>query len=242
MRSPVLWAATGLLLLMGCLQTRSPIARSSEQISSSTRASAEAVVGGGQRSPSALERSVLAEVNRLREDPRAYVATLKQWQGQYRGNILLVPGQNKAIRTVEGEAALTEAIAAVGATPRLPRMAPLTALDRAAEDHVAAQGATRTIGHRGNDGSNSFERISRHGRSHGRSAEVIDYGWDRAQDIVVDLLVDDGISDRGHRKALLDPVYVVAGVACGPHARYGIMCVVEMAERFEAPPITLARN
>ena len=241
MRSPVLWAASGLLLFVGCLQTRSPIARTSEQINVPRATESHVVSARVQRSPTALERSVLDEVNRMRGDPAAYVATLRQWQGQYRGNLLLVPGQNKAIRTTEGEAALTEAIDAVGRTGRLSRLQPIDALARAAEDHVLAQGATRSIGHRGDDGSNSLQRISRHGRSRGRSAEVIDYGWDQAKDIVVDLLVDDGIADRGHRRALLDPVYAVAGVACGPHQRYRIMCVVEMAERFEIPPVTIAR-
>ncbi|MDP2342008.1 MAG: CAP domain-containing protein [Deltaproteobacteria bacterium] len=242
MRSPhvgLVWAAAGLFLLLGCSQTT---ARASEQLTTTTASTTASPRHGlrVERSPTALERSVLAEVNRMRRDPAAYADVLRLWQGQYRGELLLVPGQNKAIRTVEGEPALTEAIAVLEHTRALPRLTAVEALARAAGDHVNTQGATRTIGHRGHDGSNSLQRISRHGRSRGRSAEVIDYGWDRAQDIVVDLLVDDGIKDRGHRRALLDPVYVVAGVACGPHQRYGIMCVVEMAERFEIPPVTIA--
>jgi uncharacterized protein YkwD len=242
MGSPAIQAVFGLSLFLGCSQT-SPTARASEQLTTTTTTPATATPQLGllvRRSPNALERSVLAEVNRLRAHPAAYVATLQRWQGAYRDDVLLVPGQNKAIRTTEGEAALLEAIDVVERTPPLPRLTPIEALARAASDHVQAQGATRLIGHRGHDGSNSLQRISRHGRSRGRSAEVIDYGWDQASDIVADLLIDDGIADRGHRRALLDPVYVVAGVACGPHQRYGLMCVVEMAERFEAAPVTLA--
>ncbi len=251
MHQPVLWASSGLLLLLGCVQP--PIAHSSEQLAAPDSGETGSRALGtllspyttspsspARHAPSALERSVLAEVNRLRDNPAAYVDTLRLWQGAYRDNILLVPGQDKAIHTTEGEAALTEALGVLARTGPLSHLRSMEALAWAAEDHVLAQGATRTIGHRGADGSNSLQRISRHGRSRGRSAEVIDYGWDQAQDIVVDLLIDDGIADRGHRRALLDPVYVVAGVACGPHLRYGVMCVVEMAERFDLPSVTIA--
>lgn len=218
------------------LSSRVGTARASEQTTSPASIRLARVNNGMGLLPSALEADVLAEINLLRRDPVAYANIVRGWEANYRGNVLLVPGQNKAIKTVEGAAALREAIAVLESTSSSQTMGWLDGLSRAAADHVRVQGATRTIGHRGEDGSNSLQRISRHGVSRGRSAEVIDYGWDNARDIVIDLLVDDGIADRGHRRALLDPLYANAGVSCGGHARYGVMCVVEMAERFDAFP------
>jgi uncharacterized protein YkwD len=43
------------------------------------------------------------------------------------------------------------------------------------------------------------------------------------------LLIDDGVADRGHRRNLLDPAVRVAGIACGRHAAYGTMCVIDLA-------------
>jgi uncharacterized protein YkwD len=47
------------------------------------------------------------------------------------------------------------------------------------------------------------------------------------------LLVDDGVSDRGHRRNLLDPRWHYVGVACGSHYRYQTMCVLDFAVQFQ---------
>ena len=180
----------------------------------------------------ALEAAVLAELNRLRADPPAYARELEAMRAQYRGTLLTRgPGQ-APIATVEGVAALDEAIAALKASRKAVALVASSGLGAAAHDHVVDEGPTGAFGHKGSDGSNSFQRISRHGRSGGLSGEVIDYGWSDAKDIVIDLLVDDGVRDRGHRTNVLHPLYAQAGVSCGPHAHYGVMCVVEMAEQY----------
>lgn len=234
-KSAALLLAT--LSLLSCSTPKGATARASET-ASSMAAPTTTTAASTTLTPSALEADVLRELNLLRANPKGYAAILRSWSGRYDGKILRAPGQSRAIQTVEGEAALDEAIAVVEAAGDAHTMTWTDALSVAANDHVKAQGATRTIGHRGEDGSNSLQRISRHGRSRGRSAEVIDYGWRDARSIVIDLLVDDGIADRGHRRALLDPLYTTAGVSCGSHARYGLMCVVEMAERYEPFPLT----
>ncbi len=183
-----------------------------------------------------LDDDVLQEINLLRANPAAYAAHLDVWRARFTDTLMLRPA-GLPIRTTEGVAPVIEAIAVLRATPPLPPLSPSTALALAARDHVRDQAASGAVGHRGSDGSTSFHRISRHGRSAGRSAEVIDYGWANARDIVLDLLVDDGVADRGHRKNLLLAHYALAGAACGPHARYGVMCVVEVAEAF-APAVS----
>lgn len=179
-----------------------------------------------------LEREILDELNLLRADPRAYTRYMERMLGWYDGKLMRRPGGLPPIKTIEGEPALVEAIAAVKATRGMGALRPSRHLTFAAEDHVRDQGPTGEIGHRGTDGSNSYRRMSRYGTSHGLSGEVIGYGWTDARDIVIDLLIDDGIADRGHRVNILDPTYKTAGVACGQHRVYGIMCVVDMAEAY----------
>jgi uncharacterized protein YkwD len=59
-------------------------------------------------------------------------------------------------------------------------------------------------------------------------SENVDYGqFTSGRDVVVDLIVDDGVPDRGHRRNIFDPSARVAGVACGRHPRYGSMCVID---------------
>lgn len=50
---------------------------------------------------------------------------------------------------------------------------------------------------------------------------------------VIHLLIDDGVTDRGHREALLDPRFERTGVACGYHARYQNMCVMTYAHDYQ---------
>lgn len=189
------------------------------------------------RQTARLEGQILRELNLLRADPRAYARHLQAMRHRYDGALLRREPGERPVRTVEGVVALDECIDVLDeqGRPRTP-LEENTALARAARDHVVDQGPTGAVGHRGTDGSSSFHRISRHGRSLARSAEVIDYGWTAARDVVIDLLVDDGVADRGHRRALLDDRYRLAGVACGPHARFQMMCVVELAESFTALP------
>ena len=73
------------------------------------------------------------------------------------------------------------------------------------------------------------ERMRAVGVWAGSSAEVVAFGHDRAPDIVLQLIIDDGVPSRGHRTAIFDPGLTVAGVGCGPHKVYRFMCVVDFA-------------
>jgi uncharacterized protein YkwD len=58
------------------------------------------------------------------------------------------------------------------------------------------------------------------------------FGPTTAHDVVAALLIDDGISDRGHRRNVLDPDIHLVGVACGTHASYRVMCDMLQAGGF----------
>ena len=51
--------------------------------------------------------------------------------------------------------------------------------------------------------------------------------------VMSQLLVDDGVADRGHRQSLLNPAWRFVGIACGGHSVYGGMCVLDFAVGFE---------
>ena len=58
------------------------------------------------------------------------------------------------------------------------------------------------------------------------------YGENPARDVVIQLLVDDGVPDRGHRNNILDGNWGVEGVACGPHRDYRQICVMNYAVKY----------
>ena len=61
------------------------------------------------------------------------------------------------------------------------------------------------------------------------TAEAISYGYQNPRDVVRQLIVDDGVQGRGHRKVLFDSLLRFAGVGCGPHRVYGAMCVIDFS-------------
>ena len=179
-----------------------------------------------------LETDVMRETNRARQDPRAFADLLERQLAYYDGVLLKVPGQN-VIRTEEGARAVREAIRVLRGLKPIPPLGYAPGLSLAARDHVRDQGRRGATGHRGTDGSSMSDRVSRHGRWDVSLSENIAYGPATGRDVVVGLIVDDGVPNRGHRLTIFDPTLRVAGVACGEHRTYRVMCVVNYAARFE---------
>ncbi len=59
-------------------------------------------------------------------------------------------------------------------------------------------------------------------------AENCSFGKYRAKDIVLQLLIDEGIASLGHRKNILNPNYSKLGVAFGEHKKYKKCCVMDL--------------
>ena len=69
-----------------------------------------------------------------------------------------------------------------------------------------------------------------HGELKGAYAESISAGYSNGALVVMQLLVDDGQSDRAHRTHLLAPMFTTVGVACARHASYDVVCVLDYAQ------------
>jgi uncharacterized protein YkwD len=105
-------------------------------------------------------------------------------------------------------------------------------MSEAAEDHVRDQAPRGLMNHRGTDGSMAWDRVSRYGEWKKKISENMTFGPMTPHDVVAALLIDDGITDRGHRKNVLDPDVHLVGVACGTHRSYRVMCDMVQAGGF----------
>lgn len=178
------------------------------------------------------ETGVFNAVNQLRASPADFARTLESFRSFYQGDLFVQPG-HIPIRTHEGVRAVDEAIVALRRLSSSLRTLTLSrGLSDAAALHVRDTGAKGLVGHAGSDGENLSERIVRFGNWSGSIGECISYGDADPTGVVAELLVDDGVRDRGHRVALLNPEWRYVGVSCGAHAVYGGMCVLDFAVGF----------
>ena len=72
------------------------------------------------------------------------------------------------------------------------------------------------------------DRIERYGQWSGTIAENISFGEDNAKDIIMQLMVDDGVSSRGHRNNIMSDNRIT-GIAYGKHAEYDHLAVFNYA-------------
>ena len=177
-------------------------------------------------------RAVVEEVNLARTNPSEYARYIERLLQYFDGRILRIPGEI-GLRTEEGAAAVREAVAYLRRADPLPPLEHVPALTAAARDHVRDQGPRGAFGHEGSDGSTTSDRISRYARWRQAINENIDYGAKTARDVVISLIVDDGVSSRGHRRNIFDIDARYVGVACGPHTVYDVMCVMDFAAGLE---------
>ena len=97
---------------------------------------------------------------------------------------------------------------------------------RGTADHCAEQ-VGGEIGH-----GNPAARMNRYGMWSAAWGENISYGKKSARDIVLALIIDDGLPARKHRANIFASKFSYAGAAYGPHARYGSVCTIDFAGAF----------
>ena len=159
-----------------------------------------------------LDDAVLAELNYARAHPAEYARELRR---------------DPDADASGDRAALEEAI------DFLERQSPLAPLEgdrriaAAAREHSRAQAASGAVGHGVAGGLG--RRLQQNGVWAGLSAENISYGNDTATGVVRQLIIDSGVPSRGHRRNIFSRGYQLAGVACGPHPTYDVVCVIDFA-------------
>lgn len=178
------------------------------------------------------EFNVVRELNRIRQYPKHYGAFLRDLRDKYYRDGLWRLPKRIPIRMQEGPEVFDEAIQFLETVEPCPPLVINETLAKAALEHVKNQGPSGETGHRGLDGSKSSDRIERYGTYTTVAGEIINYGPEVPRYSVLQLVLDDGVPNRGHRKAVFNREFRVAGPAIGPHKTYGSMTVVVLVDDY----------
>eukprot|EP00752_Nemacystus_decipiens_P011823 g10491.t1 len=192
-------------------------------------------VGGG------TPETVLAEINELRSNPKAYATKLEALQEFYDKSMYNSP-TGPPVQTTEGVKPLVEVIAMLKTTAALEPLESKEGMQQAAADHVQDLAGTSRTGHSGSDGSGAADRMNRYGQFFQVAGEVCTYFDATAEGIVAQLLVSDGERSRHNRKALLATHFKVCGIAIGTHPTVGAACVITLAGGYGPRPLARAAD
>lgn len=184
---------------------------------------------------SGVEADILEEVNFLRTSPDSYAGDLEEYERRFDGRVAFGEGNEPDFTTHEGPRPVIEAIRELRRARPMGEMRHSAVLAQAAADHVRLQGASGQVGHVSN-GKRPGDRVKARGGNI-YVGEVIVYGVYSSRNAVRQLVVDDGVPGRGHRKLLLFAPYRYAGVACGDHRAWRNMCVIVLSETRDGSPV-----
>jgi len=114
----------------------------------------------------------------------------------------------------------------------LPVLLPSENLTKAARYHAIDMGDNGKTGHNSSDGTRFATRVRSYSKG-GYIAENCSYGYNDALNIVMQLLIDDGVPSLGHRINILSTNYTAVGVAIEPHTGYSYNCVMDFSDTVE---------
>jgi uncharacterized protein YkwD len=106
-------------------------------------------------------------------------------------------------------------------TSGLEPMLPQKDLSDIAKGHAVVSGKKGTMGHQ-----NFENRVKPVFKKYIGIGENCHYGYTDGLSIVMDLLIDEGIANLGHRKNILKPDFTNVGVSIQPHKTYRVNSVM----------------
>jgi len=112
-------------------------------------------------------------------------------------------------------------------TEGLMPLQPERDLTAVAQAHALKSGQTGRVGHQ--DFNQRFEPLL--GNPYMQVGENCSYGFETAIDIVLSLLIDEGVKDKGHRQNILSNDFNSIGIAIRPHKTYRVNCVMDFGRR-----------
>ena len=172
-----------------------------------------------------IKREVITESNRIRTNPKAYIPILEEYLQNFDGNLLTLPGKNEILETEEGPRAYKEAI------EFLKNQKPINIIEFDEEASKVAQECSKFLSNSKEDQiedeSQIEQRVGKYIEYDYSLSENIDFGGSTGVEVIVNLLVDDGVKNRTHRENLFSDKYEYYGVGVFEHPEYDFCTLID---------------
>ena len=175
-----------------------------------------------------IETELFKLHNEIRKNPQSFIPKLKSVLTCFKNKIYHIPGE-EPIQTFEGGKAVKEAIQFLKTQKPVQELNLSAEIQKACKDHVDDIGPKGLTTHEGSDGSNLADRIEKYCEWDGATAENLEFGLKIPENIMLNLLINDGVEQRFQRSNLFHPELKYVGIACGPHKIYNICTVIGYA-------------
>lgn len=180
---------------------------------------------------SALELAVVEEINLVRSNPQTYITYLEEYRKYMNDNVLSLPNKTKLV-TIEGAAAVDDAISDLKKRTKAAPFELSNGLSKVARRQVSDLQENVALKHFGKDGSDLEMRLMKIGFAGNAASENITYRAETAREVVLNMIIDDGVKSRSHRKNVLSSTFQLFGIACGTASNQKTVCVAEFADSF----------
>lgn len=180
-----------------------------------------------------LAVEIVKEQNRVRTDPQSYIEKLKRAKTFFKDKIFRHPAE-LPIETYEGVDGIDNAINFLQAQKPIDELTFSSELASAAQDHAKDIGEKGLSSHEGSDGNGISDRVERYIEWDGAIAENLDFCFKFAENIVMNLIIDDGSKLKHQRSNLFNPDFKFVGVACAKHKTFKICTVIDYAKGLHA--------
>jgi uncharacterized protein YkwD len=180
-----------------------------------------------------LKQELYIEHNNLRTNPSYFIQILEEDIKSFKNLILFRPG-NQPIQTYEGISAYVEAIEFLKKQHSVNELTRSSYLEEAATLHAKDSGANGLVSHESSEGRKLSERIEDLCEWSEIIGENVDFGSKTAINLLIALLVDDGVKGRPHRAHLFNRNYNYIGIGVSAHKLHGNITVIDYAGQVRA--------
>lgn len=126
---------------------------------------------------------------------------------------------------------VTSLISDLKKVKNFPLLQPAKDLYEEAKEHASDMGKTGKQGHNTSTGIPFTKRMSKLAEKYEGEGENCNYACSRGFDVMMDLMIDRGVSNFGHRKNILNEKYLFVGVSIQNHKKWNYNSVMDFGEK-----------